>query len=224
MKVFDNDSDIYNIHEYGLSTVTREIFLHSHVYPELESDVGDEPGMDFRMANMFIKNIRVLDQQGTDNILIHQMTVGGDWNYGMAIYDAIKTCVVPVTILAYAHARSMSSLTLQAAGKRILMPDCDFLIHHGEMALDDRVTPIISEVEFLKRIVTPRMMQIYAERCKVAEMWEGISRKEIIAFIINKLRERTDWILTAKEAVKHGFADGILGESGFETIEKIRKK
>jgi ATP-dependent protease ClpP protease subunit len=222
MKVFDSDIDVYNIHEYGLSIATGEIFLHSHIYPELESSVGDEPGMDFRMANMFIKNIRILDQQGTGNILIHQTTVGGDWNYGMAIYNAIKACVSPIIILAYAHARSMSSLTLQAANKRVLMPDCDFLIHHGEIAFDDRVTPVISEIEFLKRIVTPRMMQIYAERCKVAEMWEGISRKEIIAFIMNKLRERTDWILTAKEAVKFGFADGILGEPGFETIEGLR--
>lgn len=221
-KVFDNDTDIYNIHEYGLSTVTREIFLHSHVYPELEADIGDEPGMDFRMANMFIKNIRVLEQQGDENILIHQMSVGGDWNYGMAIYDAIKACVVPITILAYAHARSMSSITLQAAKKRVLMSDCDFLIHHGEMAFDDRVTPILSEVEFLKRIVTPKMMQIYAQRCSVAEMWEGVSRKEIVAFILNKLRERTDWILTAKEAIKYGFADGILGEPGFETMQGIR--
>ncbi len=219
MKVFDTDSDIYNIHEYGLSTVTREIFLHSHVYPELEIE---EPGMDFRMANMFVKNVRVLDQMGVGNILIHQMSVGGDWNYGMAIYDAIRACVAPVTILAYAHARSMSSITLQAADRRVLMPDCDFLIHHGELAVDDRVTPVIFEIEFLKRVITPRMMQVYAERCKIADMWENVSRKEIIAFIVNKLRECTDWILTAKEAVKHGFADGILGEPGFETMQGIR--
>lgn len=215
MKVFDNDVDVYNVHEYGLNTVSREIFLHSHIYPELEID---EPGIDYRMANTFVKNLSLLNQQGDDRILIRQMSVGGDWNYGMAIYDAIKSSPAPITILAYAHARSMSSITLQAADQRVLMSDCDFLIHHGGIAFDDRVTPVISEIEFLKRIITPRMMQIYAERCKGAEMWVGCTRKEIIAYILNKLRERTDWILTAKEAVKHGFADGILGESGFEKL------
>lgn len=222
MKVFDTDFDIYNIHEYGLSTVTREIFLHSHVYPELEADGGDEPGMDFRMANAFVKNLRVLDQMGTGNVLIHQMSVGGDWNYGMAIYDAIKACAAPITILAYAHARSMSSITLQAADKRVLMSDCDFLIHHGEVAFDDRVTAVQSNMEHMRKVETPRMMQVYAERCAGTEMWEGYKRKEIVSYLMEMISHKSDWILTAKEAVKHGFADGILGELGFETMQGIR--
>jgi ATP-dependent protease ClpP protease subunit len=219
VKVFDTDSDIYNIHEYGLSTVTREIFLHSHVYPELGIE---EPGMDFRMANQFVKNIRVLDQMGTSSILIHQMSVGGDWNYGMAIYDAIKACVSSVTILAYAHARSMSSVTLQAADRRVLMPDCDFLIHHGAWAMDDRVTAVVSNIEHTKKVETPRMMQVYAERCASAPMWEGCKRKEIVSYIMEMIDHKSDWIMTAKEAVKHGFADGVFGEPGFETMQGIR--
>lgn len=215
MKAFDNDVDVYNVHEYGLNTVSREIFLHS--YNHFES-AEDEPGMDYRMANTLVKNLSLLNQQGDGRILIRQMSVGGNWNYGMAIYDAIKASEAPVTILAYAHARSMSSVTLQAAIKRVLMPDCDFLIHHGTLAFDDRATPIVSSVDYWKRVEKPRMMQIYAERCKEVEMWTGCTRKEIIAYILNKLRERIDWILTAKEAVKHGFADGILGEPGFEKL------
>ena len=41
----------------------------------------------------------------------------------MAIFDAIKICRSHVTILVYGQAESMSSIILQAADKRIMMPN-----------------------------------------------------------------------------------------------------
>ncbi len=213
----DLDRTIFNVHEYGINAYSREIFLHSHV-DELSED---EIGMDYRMAANFIKNIAILNQQGKDNVLIHQHSCGGDWQYGLAIYDAILYSVAPVTILAYAHARSMSSITLQAAKIRVLMPDCCFLVHYGDISYTDRLTPVLSDIDFIKKFDIPRMMDIYAGRCKGSEFFKKMSKTNIIKYIKGKLEKKTDWILTAKEAVYYGFADGILGSKGFD-ISKIR--
>ena len=36
--------------------------------------------------------------------------------------------------------------------------------------------------------------------------------------------KKEDWILTSKEAVEYGFADVVLGQEGYETINKILNK
>lgn len=214
---------IFNLHEYGVNPYTREIFLHSYLHEESGADFETEPGMDYRMAAAFIKNIRLLNHQGGENILVHQSSCGGDWNYGMAIYNVIKTSESPVTILAYAHARSMSSITLQAADLRILMPDCDFLVHHGHLGFDDRATAVESNIEWWTRHEKPRMVEIYAERCRGGAFFKNKTKKQIKDYILGKMQTKSDWILTAKEAVNYGFADGILGQGKYKTIEATRK-
>jgi ATP-dependent protease ClpP protease subunit len=38
------------------------------------------------------------------------------------------------------------------------------------------------------------------------------------------MREKVDWWMDAEEAVFYGFADGVLGQEGFENLDKIRVK
>ncbi|GAH69628.1 unnamed protein product, partial [marine sediment metagenome] len=65
-----------------------------------------------------------------------------------------------------------------------------------------------SQVDFAKR-QNERMLEIYAERCKNGEFFKGQQRRTIIDYIRKKLQEKTDWILTAEEAIHYGFADEI---------------
>lgn len=188
----DIDPTLFNIHEYNVNPLTREIFLNG-----INSNEEEECGIDYRIANQFIKNIKFLENQNNDNIIIHQCTVGGEYAYGMAIYNAIKECSCHVTVIAYSHARSMSSITIQAADERLLMPDCYFMIHHGTIFIADTHKGAVSYMEFAKQDAN-RMMEIYTERCK-------LSANEIE----EKLNEHQEWYLTAEEAVKYGFADGI---------------
>ena len=88
----------------------------------------------YRMATTFIKNIRLLDQIKNEPIIIHMDSLGGNWGDGMAIYDAIKISRSHVTILVYGQAESMSSIILQAANKRITMPNAYFMCHYGSSA------------------------------------------------------------------------------------------
>lgn len=207
---------IKSVHEYGILASTREIFLHSYLHSESEAAFDSEPGMDYRMASAFIKNMTLLNARNKDPILIHQCSVGGDWNYGMAIYDCIAQSVAYVMIIAYAHARSMSSITLQAADLRVLTPNADFLVHHGTLGFCDRVTPIVSNIRHWEQVEKPKMIEIYARRCRKGEFFIGQSVKQISQYILKQMEKKVDWIMTPQQAVHYGFADGILGQKGFK--------
>lgn len=210
---------IYQLHDYNINIKSREIYLHSRC------DFDEEQGVEFVMATHFIKNLNFLSTQNKENILVRMHTLGGNWQDGIAIYDAIKLVEAPVTILAYAWARSMSSIIFQAADNRVLMPDTDFMVHFGTMADENSYLNFMSGAEFSKK-ATDRMLQIYAKRCingtHFVTRYKSLTEDKVMSFIDRKMKEKGDWWMTADEAVYYGFSDGIFGEPGFETVEKIR--
>ena len=152
-------------------------------------------------------------------------TVGGEWNDGMAMYNAIEFSSSYITILAHAHASSMSSVILQAADCRVLTSDADFMIHYGSGGTIDHVLSVISEAEWEKRI-TKRMFDIYATRCingpYFKSRYKSITKDKVISFLQRKVKDHHDWWLTAEEAVYYGFADAILGTKGYEDMNKLK--
>jgi ATP-dependent protease ClpP protease subunit len=209
---------ISSVHGHNINYNTREIYLHGFFGDE-------EPGVDYRMAAIFIKNLGLLDLQSSDNVLVHMQTVGGCWNNGMAIFNAMQFSKSPVSLLAYAHSRSMSSIIPQAATKRVIMPDADFMIHNGTYSDEGEFTAVMSGAEHAKRSEI-RMLQIYANRCIHGEYfkkkYKSITLAKVMGFLKKKLEQKVDWWITAEEAVYYGFYDGVMGSKGFETIEKIR--
>jgi ATP-dependent Clp protease protease subunit len=212
---------VTNLHLYNLNVFTREIFLHAYYC----SDDTEEQGVEYRMATTFEKNIRMLDQENQSNILIHMHTMGGNWNDGMAIYNTIEFTRSPVTILGYCWARSMSSIILQAASKRVLMPDTDFMVHYGTQGDDDHYLAFMSGAEYSKKL-TERMLQIYAKKCINAPYFQNKfkppTEEKVKNFLEREMQKRGDWWMSAEEAVNFGFADGLLGQPGFETMDMIR--
>ncbi len=87
---------ISDVHSYGLDIKNRELYLHGYV-----GNTDDDPGVEYRMAANFYKNIRLLDSTSKDPIIIHMLSEGGEWDAGMAIFDAICLCQSYVTIVAY---------------------------------------------------------------------------------------------------------------------------
>src|ERR1051325_3029687 len=110
------------LYDKNLDLYTRSIYLHT----------DDENGMDFREAAEFVKSINFLNSLGAAPITVYMQTCGGDWNYGMAIYDAIVNSESPVYIIGYGQIASIGAVILQAAAKRVLMPNCYLTIHFGE--------------------------------------------------------------------------------------------
>ena len=201
--------NLEDIHSRNIDVENRTIYLYGDALVK-----DEEPGVDYRMANSFMKNMDIIARTEGD-INISMGTIGGDWNYGMAIYDKIKACPRKTIITAYAWARSMSSIILQAATERILMPHCDFMVHYGTMSVDGYYLSAKSSMEFTI-LTEEQMLRIYAERCIHGPYFQTSVQPEtpytiesVMKFIDNKMKEKGDWWMTAKMAVDYGFADKI---------------
>ena len=210
---------IHDVHNFSLNVESREIFLNSHV-----SDEGDETGVDWRMATKFNKNIRLLTTglRAEQPILIHMHTVGGNWEDGLAIYDIIKSCTeTHITILAYAHARSMSSIIFQSADTRIFMPNTVWLMHMGETGFEGHSQSFEAEAEESKRD-HDRMLDIYAESALNSEIYKGKSTKQIKNLIDRGIRLKQEWYMTPRDAIAHGYADAVFGDDGYDDMDIIK--
>jgi len=208
---------IYDLQEYGINPDTREIFLHSHI----DSAEDDEIGVDFRMATTFTKNLRLLTTLNKKPIVVHMHTFGGVWEDGMAIYDAIKSCKdTQITILAYAHARSMSSIILQAADIRVFMPNSVYMMHWGEAEFAGQGKSVAADAkEYMKD--HERMIDLYAEVSADGPKWEGITDHVRRMTIDKMIDDKVECYMSPREAIDYGFGDAVLGDEGFETIDSL---
>jgi ATP-dependent protease ClpP protease subunit len=208
---------VNDFHTYGLNLDTREVVLMS--------DPGNaEDGIDYSCANTFIKNLLLLNNSNHMPILVHQCTCGGDFNYGMAIYDAVATSPSPITLLAYAHSRSMSSIIPQAARRRVIMPNCDFMVHFGVAGFTGDGRSFVSEGKQVDRM-DMRMLNLYAAKCIRGPFFRRnkYSNAKVKEYLRSRMNDLREWYMTPEEAVDKGFMDGLFGTPGFRNVEEIRQ-
>src|SRR3989338_4026679 len=177
---------IFGVQEWNLDIRQFAIYLTGEAMDYDADDQWDkreEPGVEYQMSARFIKNLQILaDIDPKRPILIHMKTNGGDWNEGMAIFDVIKFAQNPIVMLNYTHARSMSSIFFQAARKRVLMPNSNFMFHEGTIAYSGTSKQFYSYAEFSKRD-NEVMKEIYASRMKERGIHSKKTKKEIKALI-----------------------------------------
>jgi ATP-dependent protease ClpP protease subunit len=207
------------LHGQSVDLKEREIYLHGYFGP-----FDDDPGVEYRMATTFIKNIRHLDSLKNEPILIHMHSLGGNWGDGMAIYDAIKIARSHTTIITYGQAESMSSVILQAADVRIMMPNSYFMCHYGSSSNAGNFLDTQNWAEFeLKMLDT--MLNIYVEKCMKGkffkEKFEDLSESKVRSYIKRKLKDG-DWYIDSNEAVYYGFADGVLSTRKYRGIASLK--
>lgn len=208
---------VYDLHMFGINLDTREIVLMS--------DAGNpDDGIDWCCANTFIKNLLLLNAINHTPILVHQCTCGGEWNYGIAIYDAIAASQSPIVLLAHAHARSMSSIIPQAAKRRVIMPNADFMIHFGSAGFEGDSRSFVAEGQQTNRLDS-RMLEIYTAKCYRGAFFRRnkYSKDRTREYLRRQMNERREWYMTANEAVDLGFMDGVFGTPGFKTFDEIRR-
>ena len=208
---------VSNIHEHGINIATRELYLHGHM-----GESEEEPGVDYRMAVRLEKNLRLLGKS-SDPILIHMHTIGGEWHDGMGLYDAIQSSPSVVTILAYGSISSMSSVIIQAADFRVLMPHAEFMTHYGSISVECNSVSAKSAIDWNERC-NKIMLEIYAEKCVEADKFEGYTLHRIKKFIDTKMRQKQEWYLNSREAVEHGFADAVFGDENCSSFAALLEK
>lgn len=203
------------IHEHDIDPLSFQIYLVGREDPGLEEMEMGEPGVEYRMASRFIKNLDILTNiDEARPILISMKSCGGDVHEGMCIYDAIMAAPNPVTIVSYTHARSMTSIILQAANKRILMPSSYFMFHDGDSSFAGTTKQFHTYAEFSKRTFDNNMCDIYANRMKhtPGSKVAGWKEERILKWLRDEMDKKEDVYLAAQEAVEWGFADEIFSD------------
>lgn len=205
-KMNNNQDKLHDFHNYGCNIKSREIFLHN----TYNSDDNLNPGVEYKMSNTFLKNIRSLDQESQEDIIIHMQSIGGEWSDGMAIFDAITMSRSKTTIISYGQAESMSSIILQAANKRLITPNSYFMCHYGSTEAGGHYLNVQNWVKYEKYLCDV-MIDIYASRCIRGKYFKDNSydKDKVKKFLYRKLKSG-DWYLNAEEAVYYGFADRII--------------
>ena len=209
----DHHQSHWELQEWNLDVRQFHIYLTGE---QVDYGVSDdwsergEPGVEYKMSARLIKNIQVLSHIDPKKpILIHMKTDGGDYTEGMAIYDTLWFCPNPITILNYTHARSMSSIILQAADRRIMMPHGYFLFHEGTEGTYNTAKAFRSYAEWSKKIEHV-MLDIYTNRLKQKGKFKRHTPKSIREMLQEEMNKKEDVYLTAKEAVEWGFADEVF--------------
>ena len=219
-KKYPAEQVLFDVHNHGVNINLRDIYVHSFY----KDDGNEEAGVDYRQATTFIKNLHVVDAAPFDPLLIHLHSVGGCWDNGMAMFNAVQFSKSYVTILAYSQASSMSGIFLQSAPLRVLMPDCHFMLHQGSIAVDGHSMAVKSIVEFNNR-ACKRMIRIFADRCirgKYFKAKKSSTIESVERFLEKTIQTKVDWYLSAEEAVHYGFADGILGTKDYPDLDYLR--
>jgi ATP-dependent protease ClpP protease subunit len=215
----NKEPDISLIHSHGIDIQNREIYLHSYM-----SDNEEESGIDYRCSVIFEKNLRYLNLLSLEPILVHMHLPGGHWQDCLGMYDAIKMSKAKVIILAYAKAESSSSVLLQAADLRILMPNTNVLIHYGSFSVDaEHSKAAAAGVQWNER-ECDKMIDVFTDRCMDSSIYREKNWKRMMAkkHIVSQLANKCDWILTSEEALYYGFADGVLGSKRFPNIDYLK--
>lgn len=221
--IYTTHDSTHDIHNYQIDVPGRQIFLMGEPGAGVDDDEGSdgEPGIEYRMASRFIRNMHIMLQRGKKPITIHMKTCGGDWREGLAIYDTIRLSPCKVSLLSYTHARSMSSIIIQAAHRRVMMPNSVFMFHDGTMAYSGTTKQFLNEADELAKSAGV-MAGIYAERMRAAPYWNKKSDSFIKAWLREQMDAREDVYLNPDEAIKYGLADAVLGRKGldFNTLAK----
>ena len=213
--VIRNQKDyISTIHDYDIDYNANHIYLvNAEAYATGNESSIEEPGVDWVSSNRFIRNLNILQRKSADPILVHLKICGGVWEEGMAIYDAIKACPNHVTMLNYTHARSMSSMILQAPDKRVMMPHSTFMFHHGTIEFNGTVKQCYTETK-QNKLAMKAMIKIYVDSMKVKGKLKRWSRLRIEEWLENQMDKKEEVYLNAEQAVDYGFADSVFGADG----------
>lgn len=189
----------------------REIFLF-----------GDEDNeINHKSSLLFLKSLRLLENNNNKPILIHQNNLGGCVNNGLLIYDAIFRSPCYITIVLHGNAISMGSIIPQAADKRIMMPNAVMMIHGSSLNLSASMKASKTYMDFHKT-ETKNMLQILVSRAMYGEYFkDGWTENRISKFILGKLDKLEDWYLNPEAAQMYGFIDDIIGNT-YASIQEYK--
>lgn len=171
----------------GLDVATRTVRMFGDVDEEL-------------LLHM-TKSLHILENHDPNQpITILLNTTGGCEVSGLAIYDLLRRMNCEVTIKVVGQAWSMGAIILQAAHRRVMLPNSSLMIHVGDREYSGHSENVRREMLFDKEI-DATCDKILLERMEIfnPELTMGKFR-DILTL---------DTYYSAKEAVRVGLADEV---------------
>lgn len=219
-KRVSNDFLLDDIHDHRINRNDFTIYVGGD--PIHHGNLGEEPGVDYSMADRFEMNLNVLTAMDPKRpILVQMASCGGSWLEGMQMFAAILYCPNPVTFLSTKDSRSMSSIIPLAADKYVLRPPGKYMYHHGTYgiwSLDQEV-----QTEDIERRKTNEMMyRLYIARLHSQGKFKGADHSVIRNALRENVKEDINVWLDADEAAEWGFTDGVF--TGDFTTLRAKKK
>lgn len=204
-----------SLHNHWIDVESRELWLRG-----VDTAIEDEPGIEYMCATRTNMNLNLLRREGNDPVILHMQTCGGSYTEGMAIYDTIRSMPYHVTIVCYSPAESISSVILQAANLRLMMPNSYIMVHPLQLQVEG---DIYSVQEELKRCIVENetLQEILISKMKTSMRYKNtLEDKYAIAKDMQRI-VRGETYMSPKAAIYHNLADGIVTgwENGKVTYE-----
>ena len=118
----------------------------------------------------------------------------------------------------------MSSIILQAADARIMMPNAYFMCHYGNSGSSGNYLDTQNWAKFEAKILES-MIDIYKEKCKKGkyfqDKYQTINDDKVVKFLSRKMKDG-DWYLSSHEAVYYGFADSVITHRKYGSITSLK--
>lgn len=152
------------------------------------------------MADKFIKDLLVLENESSDPIKVFINSPGGDVDAGFAIYDMIRFVNCEVTIIGMGLVASAAALVLLAVPeqRRVGLVNSSYLIHQPLSQMKGNATDIEIHTMWLERLKEKLNTIISQETGKSIEQ-------------VSKDTDRDHW-LTAEEAKEYGLISKVIKE------------
>lgn len=194
----DEEKSLPDVLTFGLDEKSRTIYL--------VGEINDQ-----RVYHFMIGLSHLDSTDGDIRIVIS--SVGGDEEYGYAIYDSMRNARNTLIAEGYGIVASMAAAIFQGADIRRISSNCSYLIHNGSISG--------SPEEIQQDQVVKMAEQIQMNNTKYYQILfdnSNLDWSEIESFC------KEEKVFTAKEVVEHGLADEVMKPTKKPTRKKRKKK
>ena len=166
-------------------------------------------------ASMFLEQITAFEFMDTQKpVTIYIDTFGGCVDSALLMYDAMKTCSMPVLTVGVGKVMSAGTLLLAAGEKdsRFITENCRVMLHQISGGMMGTMSELQNSLE-----ETKRLQDIYLS---IMSKETGVPKHKILSDISSG-----DFYMSAPEAIAYGLCDHIvLPRKNAKVAKKAAKK
>lgn len=159
-------------------------------------DVTGVIGWDDAQCLEFADKLKAAASQGAASVTLRVNSPGGDVFSALSMYDAIRSCKLPVRAEVHGLAASAASLLCMAADTVAMSESAKFMVHQPYAGVWGNPDEIMNYAEMLVK-ERERMFAIYGEKC--GKPWEQVSNDH-----------KASVYYSAAEAIAYGFVDEVI--------------